>query len=42
VNYHNQTAPLIDYYGAKKVLRPIPGTGSPDEIYAAIMAVVNG
>ena len=41
-NYHSQTAPLIDFYGAKKTLRSIPGTGSPDEIYAAIMAVVNG
>ena len=41
-NYHNQTTPLIDFYGNKELLRGIPGTGSPDEIYAAIMAVVNG
>lgn len=41
-NYHNQTAPLIDFYSSKSLLRSIPGTGSPDEIYAAIMAVVNG
>jgi adenylate kinase len=41
-NYHNQTAPLIDFYSKKSLLRSIPGTGSPDEIYAAIMAVVNG
>ena len=42
VKYHNQTAPLIDYYGKQSVLRSIPGTGSPDDIYTAIMAVVNG
>ena len=41
-NYHNQTAPLIDFYSTKSLLRSIPGTGSPDDIYAAIMAVVNG
>ncbi len=41
-NYHNQTTPLIDFYSNKGFLRGIPGTGSPDEIYAAIMAVVNG
>ncbi|MCK5916358.1 MAG: adenylate kinase [Deltaproteobacteria bacterium] len=40
-NYHNQTAPLIDFYSAKSLLRSIPGTGSPDDIYTAIMAVVN-
>ncbi|MBN2705691.1 MAG: adenylate kinase [Deltaproteobacteria bacterium] len=42
VNYHNQTAPLIDFYQGKGLLRSIPGTSSPDDIYAAIMAVVNG
>ena len=42
VNYHNQTAPLIDFYSAKSLLRSIPGTGSPDDIYTAIMAVING
>ncbi|MCD6430137.1 MAG: adenylate kinase [Deltaproteobacteria bacterium] len=41
-NYHNQTAPLIDFYSSKDLLRSIPGTGSPDDIYAAIMAVVTG
>ncbi|HDS15571.1 MAG TPA: adenylate kinase [Proteobacteria bacterium] len=41
-NYHKQTAPLIDFYSAKGLLRSIPGTGSPDNIYSAIMAVVNG
>ena len=41
-NYHNQTAPLIDFYSSRSLLRSIPGTGSPDEIYTAIMAVVNG
>ncbi len=41
-NYHNQTAPLIDFYSSRSLLRSIPGTGSPDDIYTAIMAVVNG
>ncbi|NPA25780.1 MAG: adenylate kinase [Deltaproteobacteria bacterium] len=41
-NYHKQTAPLIEYYKGKGLLRPIDGTGTPDEIYAAIMAVING
>lgn len=41
-NYHKQTAPLINFYSTKGLLRSIPGTGSPDDIYSAIMAVVNG
>jgi adenylate kinase len=40
-NYHNQTAPLIDFYSAKDLLRSISGTGSPDDIYTAIMVVIN-
>jgi adenylate kinase len=41
-NYHKQTAPLIEYYTGIGLLRSIDGTGTPDEIYAAIMAVVDG
>jgi len=41
-NYHKQTAPLIDFYSSRSLLRSIPGTGSPDDIYTAIMAVING
>ncbi len=41
-NYHKQTAPLIKYYTEKGLLRSINGTGTPDEIYAAIMTAVNG
>ena len=41
-NYHKQTAPLIEYYSGKGLLRSIDGTGTPDAIYGAIMAVVNG
>ncbi len=40
-NYHKQTAPLIKYYRGKGLLRAIAGTGTPDAIYAAIMAMVN-
>ena len=41
-NYHKQTSPLIDFYSSKGLLRGVLGTGAPDEIYAAIMAVLNG
>ncbi len=34
--YTNQTAPLIDYYSNHGVLKAIPGTGGPEEIFAAI------
>jgi len=42
VNYHRQTAPLIDFYTKKGKVRPIPGTGSVDDIFAAIMDAVKG
>lgn len=34
--YNEQTAPLIDYYSAKKVLQSIDGERSPDVIFADI------
>jgi adenylate kinase len=33
-NYRRQTAPLIDWYGAKGLLVTIDGTGDPKEVYA--------
>ena len=42
VNYHRQTAPLIEFYSAKGKVRPIPGTGGVDDIFASIMKVVEG
>ena len=35
--YHTQTEPLKDYYGARGVLREVPGNGNIDSITAAIM-----
>ena len=34
--YNNQTSPLIEYYSQVGLLRPVPGTGAPDEIFDAI------
>ena len=40
VNYHRQTAPLIEFYSDKGKVRPIPGTGSVDDIFAAVIDAV--
>lgn len=36
--YHEQTQPLIDYYGAKGLVVDIDGTQSMDDVFAAIVA----
>lgn len=36
--YREQTAPLVEHYGAQGKLRAIDGTGSMDEVYAALEA----
>lgn len=38
--YDKQTAPLIDYYSKKKILKSVGGTGSIDEIFAKVCASV--
>ncbi len=38
--YNNQTAPLIDYYDTKGVLRTIKGVGPIDQIYTSIEKVL--
>ncbi len=38
--YHEQTAPLVEYYEKAGLLRRIPGQGSVDEIYARIEGVL--
>jgi adenylate kinase len=38
--YENQTKPLIDYYTKKSLIRPIQGTGSIDDIFGRITAVL--
>ena len=38
--YHAQTAPLIDYYQQKGLLRAVDGAAPMDECFAAIMAAL--
>jgi adenylate kinase len=36
--YHEATAPLVDYYETRGLLRRVDGTRPPDEVFAAIRA----
>ena len=38
--YHEQTQPLIDFYGAKGVLKTVDGTVDSKEVFAAIEAIL--
>jgi len=38
--YHEQTAPLIDYYEKEKVLKTFDGTKTPDQVLADIVSVL--
>jgi adenylate kinase len=38
--YHQQTAPLVDYYDAKGLLRRIDGTRNPSQVHDRIRAVI--
>lgn len=38
--YSDQTAPLIDYYGGKGILKSVQGTGQIDEIYATVCSTL--
>jgi adenylate kinase len=38
--YNAQTAPLINYYGGKGILKNIEGTGSIDEIFDKLCAAI--
>ena len=40
--YEESTAPLVQHYGAQGLLRRIDGTGSIDEVYAAIESALEG
>jgi adenylate kinase len=40
--YESQTAPLIDYYGNKGILKRFEGTGSIDDIFNNICAALEG
>ncbi len=39
--YHEQTAPLVGYYEEQGILRPIDGTGTPDEVFLRIAGVLD-
>jgi len=39
-NYHNQTSPLIDYYGAKGIVRKVDGTGTMPQVEEAITKAI--
>jgi len=41
VAYREQTAPLLDYYTKSGLLQSVDGTGTIDEIYARIKAVLD-
>lgn len=40
--YAAQTAPLIDYYGSRGLLREIDGERGPDEVYGQITSAIQG
>lgn len=40
--YHSQTSPLLEYYGKQGLLREIDGTSSPENIFNAIISVLEG
>lgn len=40
--YYQKTAPLIQYYSQKKLLRPIPGIGAIEDIKNSIVKVLEG
>lgn len=40
--YNQQTAPLIDYYSKKSIMKSIQGTGSVDDIFTSVVATLEG
>ena len=38
--FSNQTAPVLDYYGQQRIVHPVDGAGSPDEVFAEICELV--
>lgn len=40
--YHKQTQPLIDFYGAKGILKTVDGTQPMEDVFGAIVKVLEG
>ncbi|WP_423444767.1 adenylate kinase family protein [Limisphaera sp. VF-2] len=40
--YQRSTAPLIDYYRQRKLLIPVPAHGTPQEVFARSLELLNG
>jgi len=40
--YQKQTAPLIDYYSKKKIMKTVMGVGSIDDIFKKAVAAIEG
>jgi adenylate kinase len=40
--YRSATRPLLDYYGREGLLRTIEGTGTPEQVWERIKAVLDG
>lgn len=40
--YHEQTQPLIDFYGAKGILKTVDGTQPMEDVFGAIVKVLEG
>jgi len=40
--YQQQTAPLIDYYSKKKIMKTVAGVGSIDDIFKKAVAAIEG
>lgn len=40
-NYRALTAPLIPYYVRKGLLQEVPATGSPDEVFSAVVRILS-
>ena len=38
--YHEQTEPLVEYYAALGLLRRVDGSGTPDEVFAAVLGAL--
>ena len=40
--YHRDTAPVLDYYEGKKLLRRVDGLGTQDDVFARLCRAIDG